>query len=309
MLKSHVLANSPKQEFSRGEVRRMLGVTERQLRSWERLRFIASHTRFTFSDLIALRTLQKLRENRIPPSKISRALESLKQRLSHVKRPLEELKIFSDGRRIAVQIAGQRMEALTGQWLFNFEAAELGSVASIPPAPVPNRTSQAEHWFQVGLKLEETGAPVDQAVKAYQSAVALNPHAAGAWVNLGTICYRQRKLAEAEQYYSKAIEADPGYPLAHFNLGNLFDEKGDLAHAQQCYEQALRLSPSYGDAHFNLALLCEKRGDVLKAVHHWRLYLKLDPASSWSETARRELERLRQATVIRPAASAPSGSP
>ncbi len=126
----------------------------------------------------------------------------------------------------------------------------------------------------------------------------LNPSAAGAWVNLGTIRYRQRKFAEAERYYRKAIEADSGYPLAHFNLGNLYDEKGDLPQAQQCYERALQLNPQYGDAHFNLALLCEKKGDALKAVHHWKLYLKLDPASSWSDIARRELERLRQATVI-----------
>ncbi len=298
MLKSSVLPHAPMQDYSREHVRRMLGVTEQQLRSWERQRLIPSGDRFTFSDLIALRALQKLRENRIPPSKINRALESLKQKLSHVKHPLAELKIFSDGRKIAVQIAGQKMEAISGQWLFNFDTAELGSVAALPAPSAASRLREAERWFQEGLTLEETGAPIDRAVEAYERAVELNPSAAGAWVNLGTIRYRQRKFAEAEQYYRKAIEADAGYPLAHFNLGNLYDERGDLEEAQRCYERALRLNAQYGDAHFNLALLCEKKGDALKAVHHWKLYLKLDPASSWSDIARRELERLRQATVI-----------
>jgi hypothetical protein len=36
----------------------------------------------------------------------------------------------------------------------------------------------------------------------------------------------------------------------------------------------------------------------LKAVHHWKMYLKLDRTSQWAEIARRQLERLREATVI-----------
>src|SRR6185295_20423387 len=89
-----------------------------------------------------------------------------------------------------------------------------------------NRVREAESWFQKGLELEETGAPVQEAIAAYQKVLELNAQAAGALVNLGTIYYRQRKFAEAERYYKKAIDADPSYPLAQFNLGNLYDEQG-----------------------------------------------------------------------------------
>jgi tetratricopeptide (TPR) repeat protein len=284
----------------------MLGVSEQQLRSWERHGLIPGMATFSFSDLIALKTLQKLRENRIPPRKIGRALTALKKKLSNVEQPLSELKIFSDGRTIAVQIAGQKMEALTGQLLFNFDTAELGSLKSFAPKPVYDRGSerQAESYFQQGLALEETGASIEEAIKSYKRAVELNPAAAGALVNLGTIYYRQRNYPEAERHYQQAIDVDTNYPLAHYNLGNLFDEQGDLARAELHYTTALRLNPNYADAHFNLALLSERRGDFLKAVRHWKSYLRLDSTGTWANIARRQLEKLRELALIRPRPSA-----
>lgn len=276
----------------------MLHLSERQLRSWERSGLVPAADTYSFRDLIALRTIGELRARRIPLRKIGRALDSLKQRLSEVRDPLAELKIFSDGRNIAVRVAGQNMMALTGQILFDFDTSELARVQALPPQPPPPpRERDSETWFQKGLFLEETGAPIEEAVEAYLQAVEYNPQAAGALVNLGTIRYRLRQFQEAEDYYTRALKADPNYPLAHFNLGNLYDERGDLSKAQLCYETALRINPRYGDAHFNLALLCERRGDVLRAVHHWKAYLKIDSASSWADIARRQLKKLRVALL------------
>jgi len=53
-----------------------------------------------------------------------------------------------------------------------------------------------------------------------------------------------------------------------------------------------------------LALLAERRGDFLNAVRHWKSYLKLDNSGTWANIARRQLEKLREATVIRPRPSA-----
>jgi len=289
----------PKLEYTRADIRRQFGVTERQLRSWEREGLLPSGETYSFSDLIAVQTLVKLRESRIPPRQIGRAMASLRQKLGDVKRPLAELRIISNGRKIAVQVAGQKMEAISGQILFDFEASELGEVTSLPERkPSVSRLRESEAWFQKGLELEETGAPVEEAVAAYRKVLDLNPEAAGALVNLGTIFYRQRSFAEAERYYLQAIEADPGYPLAQFNLGNLCDEQGRTEEALQHYRRALALNPNYADAHFNLALLCERTGDSLKAVHHWKCYLKLDSAGQWAEIARRQLERLRQSVIL-----------
>jgi len=292
---------SPKEEYSRADVRRQFGLSERQLRSWERQRLIAAATSYSFSDLIAFQTLIKLRENKISPKEILRALESLRDKLVWVKQPLSELRVVSDGRRIAVQLSGQKMEAISGQILFDFDARELGGVKSFPtpkPKPRTNHSHESEAWFQKGLELEESGAPVEDAVNAYRKVLDLNPGAAGALVNLGTIYYRLRKFGEAEKYYLAAIEADPEYPLAQFNLGNLYDEQGRLPEALDFYRRALELNPQYADAHFNLALLCERQGEAMKAVHHWKAYLKLDHSGQWAEIARRQLARLRQAVLL-----------
>jgi DNA-binding transcriptional MerR regulator len=79
-----VLGKAPQQEYSTQDVRRMLAISAQQLRGWQRHGFVPSADTFSFSDLIALRALQKLRENRIPSKQIGRALVSLKRKLSNV---------------------------------------------------------------------------------------------------------------------------------------------------------------------------------------------------------------------------------
>lgn len=290
---------APTEEFSRADVRRKFGLTEQQLKSWERQNLIAAAGAYTFSDLLAIQTLLRLRENKIPVREIALALKSLRTKLAEVKQPLAELRVVLDGKRITVHVGGQKMEAVSGQILFDFDAVALGAVKDFPERKrnTASRVRESEVWFQKGLELEETGAPVEEAVNAYHKVLDLNPSAAGALVNLGTIYYRLRKFGEAEKYYRQAVEADPGYPLAEFNLGNLYDEQGRLQDAFQHYRRALALNPQYADAHFNLALLCERLGDPLKAVHHWKTYLKLDSSGQWAEIARRQLERLRQAVI------------
>jgi tetratricopeptide (TPR) repeat protein len=294
-----VVSKAPQQDYSRADVRRQFRLTERQLKSWERESLVPPLESYSFSDLIAIRTILELRGKGFRSRNIAEAVSALRRKLDDVKRPLSELRILSDGRKIAVRVAGHKMEALTGQILFDFEAAELGGVRDFPERKQGgDLLRESEVWFQQGLDLEETGAPVEKVLEAYQKVVELNPAAAGALVNLGTIHYRQRKFGEAERYYKQAIAADPSYPLAEFNLGNLYDEQGRLPDAFHHYKRTLALNPQYADAHFNLALLCERTGDTLKAVLHWKIYLKLDRTGQWAEIARRQLERLREATVI-----------
>lgn len=289
------------EQYTRPDVRRKLGVSERQLRAWEQLGLVHYSEHYRFPDIIALKTLIKLRENKVRNQDIRKALDSLRRKLPRIQQPLSELRIACDGRTITVRMPGEKMEAISGQMLFDFDTADLKPTAF--PSKGPDRSGtrlrEAEHWFQRGLDLEETGAPIDQAIDAYQKAVELNPNAAGAWVNLGTICYRQRRFAEAETFYRKAIDADATYPLAEFNLGNLYDEQGKTREAFQHYRRALDLNPNYADAHFNLALLSERTGENMKAVHHWKAYLKLDSSGQWADIARRQLDRLRDAALMR----------
>jgi tetratricopeptide (TPR) repeat protein len=291
----------PGEVYTREEILRQFSLTERALRNWEQKSLLPAADKYSFSDLIAIRAILELRRKGFRPRQIAEAVDSLRRKLEGITHPLSELRILSDGKKIAVRVAGQKMEAVSGQILLDFDASELAGVKMLPERrPGENRLKESEIWFQTGLELEESGAPFEEIVNAYCKAIELNPGAAGAMVNLGTIYYRERRFTEAECYYRDAVRADPKYPLAEFNLGNLYDEQGRTADAATHYGRALALNPQYADAHFNLALLSERLGEVLKAVQHWKLYLKLDRSGEWADIARRQLGRLQQTTIIRP---------
>jgi DNA-binding transcriptional MerR regulator len=189
--------------YCREDLCRIADVTERQLRSWEKQGLVEPRENFGFSDLLALKTLKKLRELRITPKQIQRAIASLKSRLENIDRPLAQLRITAEGRKITVHVAGNMMEPISGQLLLDFDSKEIEKLRSFPVRTAPPGAESeakerlAEHWFQRGLALEETGAPVEQAAAAYRRAIESNPHASGALVNLGTIAFRMRRMKEA----------------------------------------------------------------------------------------------------------------
>src|SRR5579863_3687749 len=163
--------------YRREDVRRIADVTERQLRSWEKQGLVEPQESFGFSDLLALKTLKKLRELNIPPKQIQRAITSLKSRLEDIDHPLAQLRITAEGGKLTVYVAGNRMEPVSGQLLFDFDSKEIEKLRSFPVKAASTagesdaKERLAEHWFQRGLALEETGAPVEEAVAAYRKAI------------------------------------------------------------------------------------------------------------------------------------------
>lgn len=291
-----------KQAYSRDETRRLLHISERQLASWEQQKLVEPVSSYGFRELLALRTLIKLRRDKIAPIRIRRALTALRDKLRHIENPLTDLKLYAHGKKIHVEIDGRAMEASSGQLILNFGQSELSRLLQMP---VKDRSHEersqrltAERWFQRGLDLEQSGAPSEEIVAAYEKAIGLDPKSAGALVNLGTIYFNARDWVNAEKYYNQALEVDPQYALAHFDLANLYDERGNREQALAHYESALRIAPNYADAHYNVALLYQGSNQPMKAVQHWRTYLKLDPHSHWANIARRELAKLREAAVV-----------
>ena len=287
-------------------MRRLLGVSEAQLKSWERQKLVMTSETYGFRELLALRSLIQLRKDRVAPSKIRSAIHALVRKLAGITDPLTQLKMYAHGKRVRVEVGGRAMEAESGQLLLDFDAKEISRLLEFRDTSKDKKAqkdqrdqrAQSEHWFQRGLELEQAAAPFEEIAAAYRKAIELDPRTAGALVNLGTLYFNARKWAEAERNYKQALEIDPDYALAHFDLGNLYDELGDQRRALEQYQEALRVSPAYADAHYNVALLYQGTNQTMKAVRHWNEYLKLDPASQWATIARRELTKLRQAAVV-----------
>lgn len=300
-------APAAQQAYSRDEVRRQLGISKRQLESWEKQNLVPSNGSFSFSDILALRTLIGLRKSDVSPVQIRKAVHAVRKHFREFENPLTEVKFYTKGKKIEVQFAGnKKMEAISGQLILNFDQAEITKLLSFPGQAEESETArkmrsrrEAEHWFEKGLELEQAGAPVEEVIAAYQKAAEIDPTSAGALVNLGTVYFNARDWRQAEQFYRKAVDVDPNYALAHFNLGNLYDERGDRSSALDHYLAAINIHPRYADAHYNIALLYQAMGQPLKAVRHWKAYLTMDPGSAWAAIARRELAKIKQTAILR----------
>lgn len=292
-------------DYTRKEVCRLLKIENRQLKSWERQQLIEQLTHYRFAHLLLLNKIVRLRNEKAHPRVIRETLHALRERLKDY--PVEDVQVYKDGRRVRVKIGKQKMDPLSGQLLFDFDEAEINKLLQLPAAQKSGgalaetlrKKLEADQWFERGLELEQTGAPFDQVIEAYQKAAELDPHSAGALVNLGTVFFNGHAWADAEKQYKRALEIDPQYALAHFNLGNLYDEQNDPKNALHHYIEALKLHPNYADAHYNVALLYQGLRDVLSSMRHWRAYLKLDSSSSWAQIAKRELGKLEAITVVK----------
>ena len=284
--------------YSRSSIRRILGINENRLRAWERAGLTEVKQNYSFADLISLKTLQGLSAERISAKRIQQALKHLRHRLASVREPLSELKIVLYGRRIAFELPGEKIEALTGQLLLEFDVEQLRQSSVVEIQSSPTRSGEpaldGEELFQRALELENSGAPVPELVGLYRKVLERDPAAAGALVNLGTLQFRQGETAQAEQHYRDALRLYPNYALAHYNLANVCDASGRLEEAVQHYSDALRYCPDYADAHYNLALVEERLQRSAEAARHWSAYLQFDSSSPWAKIARLKLRQLRE---------------
>jgi tetratricopeptide (TPR) repeat protein len=285
--------------YSRSDVVRILGIDSSQLKRWERQGLYDPLTSFEFTNLRELRNLKRLYARVSRHRRGERVGGLLRDiRRMGVSRPLLDVNYVWDAPGIVVQDSGGRwVRPETQQLVFSFGPLPpvRAKAVSIPSRPVNDECiRRAEECFQRGLALEECGGSSEEAEKAYRAAVEFNPHAAGAWVNLGTLRFRDGELKTAEEHYRRALSISHDYALAHFNLANICEETGRLREGLEHYEQAIRIHPSYADAHYNLALVAERTGEPMRAVKHWQTYLRLDPNSPWAGIARQQLDSLLQ---------------
>ena len=293
---------APEARVSRAQLLRILGISERQLRTWEKQGWIAPRlseerpktASYSFAEVATLRALLRLRQNGIPASRLRLVRAALRDHLRQAG-IASASQIHHQGKRLSVYFQGCRMEPLTGQLLFDYR--DHGTKQTAPRTLARSRNSstadrglQANRLFWAGLRYEKSPDTLPKAIRAYQRALELNPQAIGAFINLGTIYYRQGLWKETETCYRAALAVNPAHALVHFNLANLFEETGELAKAREHYEAAIRLDPNYADPRYNLALVYERLGRHGKAFQQWRAYLKLDSHGPWAEYARTRLE-------------------
>lgn len=232
---------------------------------------------FSFQDLVALRTAAGLLARSVPLARVRRALEALGRELPP-ERPLSGLRIFADGKRVAVREGGTSWEPETGQTLLDFGVDELAEQVADLRSAAANRDrsepkTQAEAEFERGLDLEDDDPAA--ACSAYGKALELDPDLVDAWVNLGRLAHQSGNAREAVRLYHHALERSPEDPVIHFNLALALEDSRGPGPAASHYERAIALDPNFADAHYNLAGLCETLGRKTDALRHYSAYRKL----------------------------------
>src|SRR6266404_2511948 len=142
--------------YAAREVAKMLGLSLGEVRAYVRAGFLEptrgarGELRFSFQDLVLLRTAQGLVSARIAPRRVRSALRKLKEQLPEG-RPLRGVHIRAVGDRIVVGDGRASWSPESGQVLFDFETQELARMVATPPtgtsAPAtwkrPRRTRRA----------------------------------------------------------------------------------------------------------------------------------------------------------------------
>jgi tetratricopeptide (TPR) repeat protein len=264
-------------EYSIRDVQRTLGLSRGMIRSLIESRYVTPKLgphrsyRFSFSDLVVMRTAHDLIAAKVPARRVSRALKGLRAQLPEDP-PFSALRISAVGDRIVVQDGSRQWDAGTGQYVLDFSVSSKGTKLRVLPA-VRSSDDSAEEWFARACELEEKADP--GAIRAYERAIEADAGFADAHVNLGRLLQEQGRLVEAEAVYRKGIAQAPSEALLRYNLGVLLDELGRQPAALQAYREALALQDDLADCHYNLALLYEAAGQARAALRHLNAYRRL----------------------------------
>jgi DNA-binding transcriptional MerR regulator len=94
--------------YSFAEVAKILGLPEGKLRYWAQTGFVGPSVKrggrqlFSFQDLVGVKAAKELTERGVKPAQIRRALDSVRDTLPHVDRPLDRLRLAFDGEALVI---------------------------------------------------------------------------------------------------------------------------------------------------------------------------------------------------------------
>ena len=266
--------------YTTREVAGLSGLSEDQVRQYvrrgvlESARGVGGRFRFSFQDVVLLRTARGLLDANVSVRRTIAAMLKLKDDLDGGG-SLASMRICVDGDDVVVREESSLWDVDSGQGRLDFSVAEVAS--EVATLAEKRRFFEGEdfenlgsdEWYNFGLDLEEMDP--ERAPDAYERAIALDPRNADAHVNLGRLCQLKGDLKSAKRHYHLALEAAPDHQLASYNMGTVFDELDEVETASEHYRRA----PDVPDAHYNLARIFEMNGDEVSSLRHLRRYRQL----------------------------------
>ncbi|KAL6507753.1 hypothetical protein OROGR_023948 [Orobanche gracilis] len=115
-----------------------------------------------------------------------------------------------------------------------------------------------------------------EGLQKYYEAIAIDPHYAPAYYNLGVVYSEMMQFDMALNCYERAATERPMYAEAYCNMGVIYKNRGDLESAIACYERCLTVSPNFEIANNNMAIALtdlgtkvKLEGDIDQGVAHY----------------------------------------
>jgi len=118
---------------------------------------------------------------------------------------------------------------------------------------------------------------MEDAIRAYEKAIAANPGFAEAYTGMGKCFRRKGDLKRALMAYTKALDLNMFDKNVHLELAKSYNEAGMPKKGIQHFRQAIKLDPGFIDAKFNLALCLELQGELKEPTQIYQDIIKQDP--------------------------------
>jgi tetratricopeptide (TPR) repeat protein len=222
------------------EVEKLLRLPRSTIHALVRAGFVAPERgprnalRFSFQDLIVLRTAQALAAAKVPAKRITQSLKQLRRQLPQTM-PLSGLSIGAVGDRVVVKDGGGRWQADSGQYLLAFEGnPSEGSLKIIEPK------KSEEDPIDRAVTLHEEGK-LDEAERVYRAVIAERGGDTLAHYNLGVLLEDMGRDADAAAAYEAALRSDPRFADCHYNLALVAERLGQGTKAIRHMAQYRRL--------------------------------------------------------------------
>lgn len=213
------------QRFGVREVEKLLRLPRRTIHGLVKAGFVSPERgprqsyRFSFQDLIVLRTAQALAAANVPAKRIARSLRELRRSLPQ-SMPLSGLSIGAVGDRVVVREGASRWQAESGQYLLAFEGdPAAGQLKVVQPQSTP------EDDIDRGYELHEAGR-LEEAEAVYRKLLEDGGPDALLFFNLGVLLEDMARKAEAAESYQAALQLDPLMADGHYNLALVCEQLG-----------------------------------------------------------------------------------
>lgn len=137
----------------------------------------------------------------------------------------------------------------------------------------PRNATALDYIGRIYLARDDT----TQAIVAYQKMVRIYPDSVDAWMSLGNAYLQAKRYDESEQVFERAARLDRTNPLPVYTLALQYLNTDRLQEAEDKLLETQRLAPSDGNVYYALGQLYRKQGRHELALQNLEHALTLKP--------------------------------